>query len=252
MHLNSAKSLSAMALIAVLFAGHTRAGSLNIDSPGFNSPTVDLSAGSPLDWVHYGNDGLGSGAGEDRKAGANIVHPITANVPIHQYDFSSLTSTWSDGTPNVTGSVATGIFIDQPLDDLNPGQFTLLIDAVPGLRHLEMYFTVQLRADLVPLGAAPLIDTGDFITATLGDGSAPPVSIAVVGERGQINIDFASDTDTTLTVNYTSTLLTAGAGGGHFIALDAVRLTGAIPEPASASLALLAAPLLFLKRRRLR
>jgi hypothetical protein len=71
--------------------------------------SVDLTRQGALDWVHWGYRYEGA---VDRKAGtAQIDTRVLGAQPLHQYTQTSVTYSWSDGTPttNIDGT-RTGIY----------------------------------------------------------------------------------------------------------------------------------------------
>jgi hypothetical protein len=128
-------------------------------SANFTSGTFNLTAEGPTDWVNwgilYGGPGLA-----DRKLGVtarisnyteigSLVVATTGNDP--------RTLTWSDGTPNTSGSNSTVVYVDS--NSGHPGNgFSFTVSADTTVRTLVVHVGGQT--------------SGGTLTATLSDGSA--------------------------------------------------------------------------------
>jgi hypothetical protein len=128
-------------------------------SANFTSGTFNLTAEGPTDWVNwgilYGGPGLA-----DRKRGvtariSNYTEIGSLGVATTGNDPRTLT--WSDGTPNTSGSNSTVVYVDS--NSGHPGNgFSFTVTADTTVRTLVVHVGGQT--------------SGGTLTATLSDGSA--------------------------------------------------------------------------------
>jgi hypothetical protein len=122
------------------------------------APTIDLTAGGTLDWIHWGSNDARS---VDRKAAGSGAISAFASIgtnAVTQYNDNPTSFSWSDGAPTATESgTTTGIYVS----GVNHGvSLDVAADTAP--RTLRLYVGGYK-------GAAEL-------DARLSDGSATPIT----------------------------------------------------------------------------
>ncbi len=195
--------------------GGTLSGSANSNSGTFNLTTEGSS-----DWVNWGNIYGGPGIA-DRKAG------VTAQIGNYTEIGSLLvgttgndprTLTWSDGTPNVSGSNSTVVYVDS--NSGHPGEgFSFTVPADTTLRTLVFHAGGQ--------------DGGGALTVSLSDGSAANYQDTTANQSGRWDRNYtitysAASAGQTLTIQWVS----ATASGNVSLGGAALSLAG---SPGSAS-----------------
>ncbi len=183
------------------------------------APSVDLTANSPLDWIHGGFNGDYTKL--NRKARAGLISALTISSPSNNGALvrsQGATFSWSDGSPDAFCSGTTAGVHAQ--GQSNSIRFSVPADATP--RTVKIYFSS--------------VHSAVTVTAHLSDGSAPD----------WVNGDWYATTGTITPVatlsysaaspNQTLSVTLAVAAGNDWpsVGIHAVTLRGgatAIPTP---------------------
>lgn len=149
------------------------------------SGNYNLTSLGTLDWAKWGRNATQD---FDRKnSGGNLIGDWSAIGGGHSRTFdSSVTHSWSDGTPtssatNNQGMVRTGS---------SGAGFRLNVDAATTGRTLQLYLGTQYGA------------VGQ-LTIRFADGSAPQQTLQITAERRLVEIDFSGASNTDLIIEYT-------------------------------------------------
>lgn len=170
---------------------------------------VDLTLAGAQDWVHWGRS---TASDVDRKSGVwQQIGDFTkiGSASVSRYSNSSVSYSWSGGTPTATAAGSTtGVYIQ----GLGNG-FRLSIPAGPSPTTVKLY-----------VGAWKAAGT---LTATLSDGSATPYSAVVSNAAGTSNsvvtLSFAAETaGQHLNIDY---VLTTDFAGGN-VTLQSAAVEG--------------------------
>ncbi len=236
-------------VVASIVASQATAGTIS-GSISANTSDTNLTTQGVLDWAAWGNEQDGSLNNDNslspssRKLGANLITGITAIQAspspsnMAQYFGPLPRFSWTDGTPDVTGTnLALGVRTGNGGTGLG---FELTAPASLGTNTLQVYF----------VGFSSTI----AVTATLSDGSATP-DIDSTGPIG------GSDAPLIYTVNYSADSIgqtltlrfetTASTNPGSGVSIQAATLDGsAIPEPASLAMLAAGGMMMVIRRRR--
>jgi len=131
------------------YASSTTTGNASLTaSSNTSTATVNLTTVGTSDWAHWPEF-------TEKSTGAARIsnYNLTSGGSVHPYTDSPMTLTWSDGTPTVSSSAHTGLY----LAGIGKG-FRITVPADKTTRQLTLY-----------LGG--YVSTG-MLTATLSDGSA--------------------------------------------------------------------------------
>lgn len=144
-------------------------GSLTL-TPTISAAAVNLTTVGTIDWAMWGASG--SVTPSNTKLGGGGLITLTNPDTVGSYGNDNRTISWSDGTPNGTGTLTAGIF-----DNTGVNPFTITFPADPTSRRAFVYlayFQVTaslLSASLSDSSASPQ-STTIFTNAALGDGVA--------------------------------------------------------------------------------
>jgi hypothetical protein len=168
-----------------------------------SSATANLTTAGSADWVHWGDTVLNRKSGVGPQIGN---YTVVGSEPVMSYTNDARALSWSDGTPNASGSNNDGLYVFYAQNG-----FSFTVPADGNTRTLSVYVGGWL--------------TGGILTAHLSDLSAPdyvditPVATSTYDRNYTLTFTAASPGQT-LTVSWVAT---SGAGN---VTWSGAALTG--------------------------